>query len=112
MKYFFVDDSGNEIELKVKYCEDDVMILVETEENEVAVSSDEFVSLALAELSESDCSPEQASSLASEELNKKYGTWFLEEDFSKKDIERFKNYCNEVCGSSFTYEEASTILNY
>lgn len=112
MKYFFINTDGEEIELKIDSEDADSITFVEVEDDEVSISSNKFVSMVLNELSESDASPYDAVPIVIAYLDKKYGKWFLESDiFEQKDVEHFKEYCNEQCGTSLTYEEALLILS-
>lgn len=111
MKYFFINTDGEEIELKIDSEDADSMTFVEVEDDEVSISSNEFVSMILNELSESDASPYDAVPIVIDYLDKKYGNWFLESAVEQKDVEHFKEYCNEQCGTSLTYEEALQILS-
>lgn len=111
MKYFFINTDGEEIELKIDSEDADSMTFVEVEDDEVSISSNEFVTMILNELSESDASPYDAVPIVIDYLDKKYTNWFLESTVKQKDVEHFKEYCNEQCGTSLTYEEALQILS-
>lgn len=112
MKYIFINEYGEEIELKVNTIEDGVTTFVEVYEDEISISSNEFVSMVINELSLSDASPDVAVQIVIAELDKKHEKWFFESDFLPEDVEHFKDYCNEQCGTSLNYEEALHILSY
>lgn len=112
MRYFFVNYSGEEIELRLESKGEDVTVFVELDEDVELISWERFVRDVIYELSITDATPEIAVLSVTRHYDNTYAPWDYDGELSLESAGHFKDYCNEQCGTSLTIGQACSILWY
>lgn len=112
MRYFFVDNDGEEIELQLESEDKDVTVFVELDEDVSLISWERFVRDVIYELSITDATPEIAVLSVTLHYDHTYAPWAYDGVLSLDSANHFRDYCNEQCGTSLTTDQAYEILCY
>lgn len=112
MRYFFVDNSGEEIELQFESGDEDVTIFGELDRDVSLIKWENFVGDILYELSITDATPWGAVISVINHYDNTYSSWGFDGELSLDSASHFRDYCNEQCGTCLTIDQAYEILCY
>lgn len=112
MRYFFVDNDGEEIELQLESEDKDVTVFTELDQNNALITWERFVGDVIYELSVTDATPWSAVISVIRHYDNTYFPWEFDGELSLDSASHFRKYCNEQCETSLTIDQAYEILCY
>ena len=112
MRYFFVNNDGEEIELQLESEDEDVTVFTELDQDVSLISWGSFIGDVIYELSVTDATPWLAVISVIRHYDNTYSSWEFDGELSLDSASHFRKYCNEQCGTSLTIDQAYEILCY